>query len=314
MRFQLFLVGLASIVCFALGGARWWEMWNATFSFAAAESAGRWMLVTGDYSGLHGSSRARGNEDIPGFANVQANQAWDVAHDLRRAALVDTYSYSGSPGLKVYAARRPDPIAETAPAPGSTFYCPLFDDDGSLLFLDTKGTSGTLRRLDVPKVDSANATSRVTNVRTATELKYDDCPELTLDGDHAAWIGTDSQIHVARRTPSGYLGDHKAFPGNEFAMTDDGAQLAIRDGSGIHIVDVATGTDRLLTSDPTYGTLIDFSPDGRWLALMVTGSFSASGVKALRTSDAQVVAIPSSRSAYYYPQAGQSIARWIARP
>jgi hypothetical protein len=314
VRFQLLLVGLASIVCFALGGARWWEMWNATFSFAAAEGAGRWMLVTGDYSGLHGSSRARGNEEIPGFSNVQANQAWDVTRDLRRAALVDTYSYSGSPGLKVYAARRADPIAEAVPAYGTTFYCPLFHEDGSLLFLETTGASGTLRRLDVPRVDSANATSRVTDVRTATGLKYDDCPELTLDGDHLAWIGTDSQIHVARHTPSGYLGDHKAFPGLEFAMTDDGSQLAMRDGTGIHIIEIATGTDRLLTSDPAYGTLVDFSPDGRWISVMTTGSFSSGGIKALRTSDAQVVGFPSSRSAYYYPQAGQSIARWISRP
>lgn len=314
MRFQLLLVGLATVVCFALGSARWRDMWLSTRTFSEAESSGRWMLVTGDYNGLHASSRARGTESIPGFSNVQANQAWDVSRDLRRAALVDSYSYSGSPGLKVYAARRPDPIAEAPPASGNAFYCPLFEPDGSLLFLDTTGVSGRVRRLDVPKADSANATSRVTDVRTATAVKYDDCPELTLDGGHLAWIGTDSLIHIARETPSGFLGDHKSFSGTEFALNDDGSQLAIRDGSGIRVVDVATGTDRLLTSNTSYGTLIDFSPDGRWIAVMVSGSFSARGVRALRTTDAQEITLPTSRSAYYYPQPGQSIARWIARP
>ena len=314
MRFQLVLVGLATLVCFLIGGARWREKILSTQTYASAERTGNWMIVSGDYAGLHGSSRDRGTEEIQGFTSLQANQAWDLSPDLHRAALVDTYSYSGSPGLKVFASGRTDPLAETAPSNGATFYCPLFDDDGSLLFLETKGSYGNVRRLDVPKADSAVATSRVTDVRTATALSYSDCFERTDDGDHLAWFGSDSQIHVARSTPSGFLGDHKMFPGTEFAFSSDGALLAIRDGLGIHIVEVASGTDRILTADPTFSTIIDFSPDGRWLAVMTTGSFSAGGMVALRVSDASVISLPMPRNTYYYSQAGGVAARWVQRP
>jgi len=314
VRFQLFLVGLATIVCFLIGGARWRERIMSTQTYASAERSGRWMIVSGDYTGLRGTSRDRGTESISGFSNVQANQAWDLSPDQRRAALVDTYSYSGSPGIKVFAANRADPIAEAAPSSGATFYCPLFDDNGSLLFLETLGSYGELRRLDVPKVDSANATSRVTDVRTATVISSSDCFERTADGEHLAWYGSDSQIHIARSTPSGFLGDHKSFPGTEFALSSDGSQLAVRDGSGIQIIDVATGNQRQLTSDPTYSTLIDFSPDGRWLAVMKAGSFSANGLVALRVSDASIISLPTNRGSYFYAQPGQVAARWVARP
>lgn len=308
------LVGLTTLVCFLIGGARWREKILSTQTYASAERAGNWMMVSGDYSGLRGASRDRGTEEIPGFTSFQANQAWDLSPDLRRAALVDTYSYSGSPGLKVFASHRGDPIAEAAPSSGATFYCPLFDDDGSLLFLESQGSYGNVRRLDVPKADKGAATSRVTDVRTATALSYSDCFERTDDGDHLAWYGSDSKIHVARSTPSGFLGDHKEFAGTEFALSSDGAQLAIRDGLGIHIIDVATGTDRILTSDPTFTTLIDFSPDGRWLAVMTAGSFSAGGMVALRVSDASVISLPMARNTYYYSQPGGVAARWIQRP
>lgn len=315
MRFQLVLVGLATIVCFALGGARWREKLVSMSSFNHAASAGKWVLVTADYSGLHATSRDRGTEDVPGFSSVQVNQAWDLAPDFRRAALVDTYSYNGNPGLKVFAARRPDPLAETAPAGGSSFYCPLFDHDGAVLFYDATGTTNTkLRRLEVPRVDSANATSRVTDVRLAAPPRYDDCFERTDDGEVLAWVGSDSQIHLARRSGGGFLADHKAFPGVEFAMNADGSRIAIRDGSGIRIVDVAAGTDRLLTSDATYSTLIDFSPDGQWLGVMSAGSFSTTGMTALRLTDAQPVAISGPRNHYYYHQPGQVGTRWFARP
>lgn len=315
MRFQLVLVLLATIVCFAIGGVRFRERWASTQTYASAESAGKWMLVTGDYSGLRGSSRDRGTEPVTGFASLQANQAWDLSPDFRRAALVDTYSYSGSPGIKVFAANRTDPIAEAAPTTGGTFYCPLFDDDGSLLFLETRGSIGAIRRLDVPKVDSANSTSRVTDVRTATPLSYTDCFERTLDGETLAWVGSDSMIHVARKSSSGgYLGDHKTFAGIEFAMNDSGTEIAIRDGAGIHLVDVASGTQRTLTSDPVYSTLVDFSPDGRWVAVMTAGSFSGSTMSALRTSDASVIALPVPRNSYHYAQPGQALARWVSRP
>ena len=314
MRFQLLLVGLATVVCFALGASRWRAQILSSHTFSSAERKGGWVLVTGDYSGIRATSRGDGTERIRGFENVNANQGWDVSEDFRRVALIDAYSYSGSPGLKVYAAHRATPIAETAPASGNTFYCPLFDADGSLLFLDATGyTNMRLRRLKVPATDGAAATSRVYEVMLASTIEHGDCPERSDDGELLAWVGSGGQVHLARRSSGGYLADHKKFPGTEFALSPDGASLAIRDGTGISIVDVTSGAKRLLTADATYGTLVDFSPDGQWLASVTNSALSGRGVTAIRTSDAAVVSIPMGRTAYLYPQPGVTAARWIAR-
>ena len=318
MRFQVILVGLAALVCFAIGGVRLRSKLLSDQTYSRAERAGRWVMLTGDYSGIHSSSRWNGTVNLTEFGSVQASQAWDVSEDHRRVAVIDNYSYATSPGLKVYAARRSDALAEAAPAAGNTFYCPTFDDDGSLLFLETTGNVGSLRRLDVPKTDGASRTTRVRDVRTATAIRYDDCFERSGDGEWLAWYGTDAQIHIARKAgtgaSAGYLADHKSFPGSEFSLSDDGASLSVRDGVDIKIIDVGSSSTRVLTSDATYSGLVDFSPDGTWLATITAGTFSGRGFVALRTGDATPVTLQGTRSAYYYQQPGQTVARWTTQP
>ena len=77
---------------------------------------------------------------------------------------------------------------------------------------------------------------------------------------------------------------------------------------------LASGTQRTLTGYPVYSTLVDFSPDERWVAVMTAGSFSGTTMSALRTSDASVIALPVPRSSYHYAQPGQALARWVPRP
>lgn len=317
MRFQLLIVGLATVLSFVFGIGRWRATIASARAFDRDETAGRWRIVVGDYEGIHTLTRSAGRSPVAGLSRLAANQAWNVTPDLARAAIVDNYSYSGNPGIKVYAANAPNPLAESAPPAGSAYYCPVFDLDGSLLFVEAVAQVGALRRLDVPRspASAKGPSSIVTDVRTATPLRFDDCLELSGDGTRLAWLGSDLQVHVARRTPSGFLGDHRTFAGTEFAMSEDGATIAVRDGGGISIVEVASGARALLTSDTSYGTLLDFSPDGRWLAVIAVPSISSrGGITTLRVRDGAKVRMPATRSAFYFMQPGQIAGRWIATP
>lgn len=316
MRFQLLLVGLATAVCIAVGGMRLRAKLVADTSFARAERAGRWTMITGDYAGLHRSSRWGGAGFLPGFENTQASQAWDVSADLELIAIVvDGYGgYGTNPGVKVFPSKAVgyEPVAEIAPSSGAA-YCPLFDEDRDVLFLESRTGGGVLRRLDIPEKGSQRSTALVRDVRTASPLHYGDCFERSTDGERLAWIGTDGRVHVASRSSDGsYLLDHKTFAGSDFALSPDGKTLAVRDGTGVSIVNVESGAQRQLLPKPL--SLVDFSPDGTWLSVIGDGSLMGRSFLAVRVGDATEVTMEQPPRSYYGSQPGTAPGRWISLP
>lgn len=310
MRFQLLLVGIATIVCVAIGGMRLRTKLMADSIFTRAERDGRWVMVTGGYGGLHMTSGWGGDRPVPGFGSVQTSQSWDVSPDFERVATLEYYgsyaSYGSNPGIKVFVLGSNLPLDEVAAPAGGGVGCPRFDEDEGLLFLESRGTSTTLRRLEIPGV--------VRDVPLATPIRYSDCFDLAENGERLAWVGTDGFVHVARRVPGeGYTSDHRTFPGNDFALSPDGARLALSDATGVSIIELDSGSRRLLPMSAV--SLVDFSPDGTWLSVIRSGAaMSGRTFTAIRIGDGTEATLRQPPQTWYGAQPGQAPGRWMIAP
>ena len=312
MRFQLILITLLSIVSIGIGAAKWRARIMAVTRYEYAERSGKWVFVLGDWQGVRTWSRSRGVEKVAGFTSTQTYQGFDVTPDLRRLVTVDSYSYSGSPGLRVYSSRNGTILAEGATSSGGTGFCPLFDEDGNVLFLDARGSIGELKRLAVPQNEIPKMPwSNVVNVATPIQVRVDDCFELSEDGTTLAWVGSDMKIHVAERAGNDYTADHKVFGGLQFALSPNGAQLATMEPTGVTIVDIANGNRRILPDSTGYASIIGFSPDGQWIALHGGSGLRLSRASALRISDGAPVSLEI--DGYYAYSTQQVTTRWRAR-
>lgn len=289
MKWQVLLVSIAAVFAFALGTSRWKARLTASSDLTHDARDGGWTFVYGDTAGLRLQGPSGSSATLPGFEKLGYQVgAFDVTPDLSRVAYVDQYNYS-RPQLKVVPSHRVErPLAIAQGASGTQYQCPLFDADGSVLFLrnNTSSTQGwSMERLYVPE-HGGHVSSTTARVALDVAPSADDCFEESADGETLAWLGTDHEVHLARRAADGFRpAAHWPINGSySFELAPSGAWIAVMDGSRLVTVDAATGKRTEIA--PNAGAMVlAVSPDSEWIAVEQPMGLSGGGVKAFRVRD-----------------------------
>lgn len=291
MKWQILLLSLATIVAFAVGGAKWRARFRASADLEAAERAGKWTLVVPNSPGIELRSRARGVVEVPKpWRDVNSYESIDASPDLHRLTWIDATQYD-----------RPKVVVASSDAPkvplfthevqgarqGAQLSCPTFDaDEAAVLWYETdpygipSGSYGRPATRLMRKPLAVDGEAR--EIALPVAAGQEDCFEQSSDGKVFAWVGTDGQIHVANRDPQGSLAHVRGFAGSDFALSRDGTFLAVNEYGRLAKVEIPSG-NRAFVGDARIPRVYALSPDDRWVLTQATGAYNSS--TAWRLSD-----------------------------
>ncbi|HVO31124.1 MAG TPA: hypothetical protein VMV18_10320 [bacterium] len=312
MKWQILMLSIATAFALALGGARWRARLGARAAFSHAAEEGHWQLVIGEATyGNNGLKTLTGLGSpvvLPGTEKLGYNVGgYDLLPDLSRIAWIDMSNYS-EPQLKVGAPHHLDrPLEFTAQlSPGDTLSCPLFEPDGSVLYLEQSGTpTGTgllrtkLQRLPPPPERATREAAHPAAVALDFAVAGDDCFEESADGNVLAFVGTDHQIHFAMRSGDGFRTSPGSYSGADFELAPDGNWIATVSGGKLVRVEVVSGAQQTIADGMGTGHVLAISPDGRWVLVTDIGSLGGSSLNAIRVSDGAPVPLSGGGNGYY---------------